>query len=658
MDKIINRKIRRVIVIVFLFASAAVLLLFPHANTASANENVYTFTYRLIGQSYELGEKLKEVRIDTGELRVDSATVSNSNFRVLKGGSILQITKTSVENNEIILTMTESFAANSPNPDPKMTVTLLKDIGNISKDNITLVAADPKLVNPDIDIFNEHSVTYNKTTIPYRLFQPDGEGSVKAPLIVWINTAAETGDDGRFHIANVPVSNFTRKENQELFGDNGAYVIAPQVGAGWLTEWGSNRPKYIKTAIEDVIENNNIDTDRIYVCGGSLGGGLSLEMICAYPDYFAAAIPCATWTELRDNASDQAGITGANAEQKLAKVKVIARTGIPIYFVHATTDSMPTNHPEKSVKGWQDYVSVGGEGYLAMFSGVTVENNTSDVNHNSWLHLLRNFNGSEQQFINGNNTLALTGSNLSYTSTKPSDADGNNSDILSWMAAQTKSGGAKKALKKMHEDYSAKPSAMYTAASFSGLQTALNNVSPIISNTNAEYEQIKTARIALADAIDNLQLSTLTVTFKNGDEVVATKSVNYGTTLSDIPSVPTKTGHSSNWSITAFANITDNITVNAVHTLNIFTITFKNGEDVIVTKNVNYGGTLSDLPSVPTKKGYTGKWDVTDFSNITANATVNAVYTKNKGCNSTVTATSSISVLIALFGIMMLRKKV
>ena len=60
-------------------------------------------------------------------------------------------------------------------------------------------------------------------------------------------------------------------------------------------------------------------------------------------------------------------------------------------------------------------------------------------------------------------------------------------------------------------------------------------------------------------------------------------------------------------------------------------ITVRFVADAIAVKEIelDYGGSVApeDIPAVPEKEGYTGVWDVTDFSNITSSVTVNAVYT-------------------------------
>ena len=55
-------------------------------------------------------------------------------------------------------------------------------------------------------------------------------------------------------------------------------------------------------------------------------------------------------------------------------------------------------------------------------------------------------------------------------------------------------------------------------------------------------------------------------------------------------------------------------------------VTFKseNNDDIIVL--VRNGETLTDVPEVPERPGYNGQWDISDFSNITSNMIVYAIY--------------------------------
>lgn len=60
-----------------------------------------------------------------------------------------------------------------------------------------------------------------------------------------------------------------------------------------------------------------------------------------------------------------------------------------------------------------------------------------------------------------------------------------------------------------------------------------------------------------------------------------------------------------------------------------FTVTFKQAGAEDVVKTVKNGEALTDIPTPKAKTGYTVAWEVSDFSSITSNLTVNAVETAN-----------------------------
>jgi len=125
----------------------------------------------------------------------------------------------------------------------------------------------------------------------------------------------------------------------------------------------------------------------------------------------------------------------------------------------------------------------------------------------------------------------------------------------------------------------------------------------------------------------------LTVTFIADGAEVAVKEVTYGATLTDIPAVPAKVGYDKvapYWDVTDFANITSDVTVNAVYTINTYTVTYIADGVTISTQTVNYGDNAV-APEIPAKDGYTETapyWDA-EATNVTADLTINAVYTKD-----------------------------
>lgn len=61
----------------------------------------------------------------------------------------------------------------------------------------------------------------------------------------------------------------------------------------------------------------------------------------------------------------------------------------------------------------------------------------------------------------------------------------------------------------------------------------------------------------------------------------------------------------------------------------IYVVTFQteNGE---ITKEVEEGQPLTDIPELPSEAGYTYSWSVSDFSNVTSNMTVALIKTANE----------------------------
>ncbi len=99
---------------------------------------------------------------------------------------------------------------------------------------------------------------------------------------------------------------------------------------------------------------------------------------------------------------------------------------------------------------------------------------------------------------------------------------------------------------------------------------------------------------------------TFTITFKDGESVLANRTVVDGGSLAatDIPALPTKTGYTAAWSVTSFENVTANMDVTVNWTAKQYTLTFRmDAEDKTVTFDSEY-----ELPE-PTKTGYTfGGW--------------------------------------------------
>lgn len=135
----------------------------------------------------------------------------------------------------------------------------------------------------------------------YRLFTPETEEE-KVPLILYLHGAGAIGDDNITHITTKDAASFVTEEMQEL---HPCYVLAPQLperytaagespadeqsAKGWTDE--EVQEALMGTIQEIARTNGNVDMDRIYITGHSMGALGVWGMIAAYPDVFAAAVP-------------------------------------------------------------------------------------------------------------------------------------------------------------------------------------------------------------------------------------------------------------------------------------------------------------------------------------------------------------------------------
>ena len=127
-------------------------------------------------------------------------------------------------------------------------------------------------------------------------------------------------------------------------------------------------------------------------------------------------------------------------------------------------------------------------------------------------------------------------------------------------------------------------------------------------------------------------INKYTVTFMDGEKVLATfTNVTHGDTVT-APEVPKKDGKTfSKWD-KPFDNVTSDLTINAVYDVDTFTVTFKDGEKVLETQTVEYeaAATAPDTARLSPPEGMQfAKWDK-DFSKVTEDIEVSAVYEPNE----------------------------
>lgn len=127
-------------------------------------------------------------------------------------------------------------------------------------------------------------------------------------------------------------------------------------------------------------------------------------------------------------------------------------------------------------------------------------------------------------------------------------------------------------------------------------------------------------------------INKYTVTFMDGEKVLATfTNVQHGSAVT-APEVPKKDGKTFKEWDKDFSKVTSDLTINAVYDVDTFTVTFKDGEKVLETQTVEYeaAAIAPDTARLSPPEGmHFAKWDK-DFSKVTENIEVSAVYELNE----------------------------
>ncbi len=164
----------------------------------------------------------------------------------------------------------------------------------------------------------------NGMQMPYRLFSPINKE--KIPLVIFLHGRGDRGiDNGMqiYHEAGIIVSSNSLLK-AEIQSKYPCYILVPQCSNKTENEewakWVGNSPEtpfkglgddgtYIMSQlpsesgesalelIEQTIRNKNIDADRVYIIGLSMGGFGAWEFIARKPQLFAAAIPMAGYSD-------------------------------------------------------------------------------------------------------------------------------------------------------------------------------------------------------------------------------------------------------------------------------------------------------------------------------------------------------------------------
>lgn len=230
----------------------------------------------------------------------------------------------------------------------------------------------------NIDQFEKEIFISGNDTLNYRILKPKNYNSNKSyPLHLFLHGAGERGNDNQSQLIHGS-DLFLKEENREKFN---SWVIFPQckLGDRWpsfkFDDWNgepennsNNKPnpslQLVIELMDKFTEKDQVDQNKIYVSGLSMGGMGTFEILYRRPDMFAAATP----------------ICGNGIEQ----LAMVYAKKVPIWIFHGSDDRVVS--PNHSLKMAKALIKYGGSPRLTFYE---------NVGHDSWNNAF-----NEKDFLN------------------------------------------------------------------------------------------------------------------------------------------------------------------------------------------------------------------------------------------------------------------
>lgn len=186
----------------------------------------------------------------------------------------------------------------------------------------------------------ERTVRYS-----YLLYHPPGYeagGEKKWPLVVFLHGMGERGDD----IHKVKIHGIPKLAETKKFP-----FVAASPQCPLTTDWRKETAG-LNAFLDEILEKNAVDPDRVYLTGLSMGGYGTWMWACANPERFAAIVP----------------ICGGGDPSKAAVLK-----DLPVWAFHGAKDrAVPLKRSEEMVEAIR---AAGGSPKLTVYP---------DAGHDSW----------------------------------------------------------------------------------------------------------------------------------------------------------------------------------------------------------------------------------------------------------------------------------
>ena len=209
-------------------------------------------------------------------------------------------------------------------------------------------------------------------TLNFRILKPlDYDSNKQYPVHLFLHGAGERGNDNVSQLVHGGEL-FLKEENREQFN---SWIIFPQASKNdW---WGYKEPykfdynvkeskamSLVVKLMDNFIERKDVDTNRVYLSGLSMGGMGTFVILNLRPEMFAAATPIC---------GDGDPSLVSNYSKK-----------VPIWIFHGSDDTVVS--PKKSLKMATAIIENGGSPKMTFYE---------NVGHDSWNNAF-----AEKEFIN------------------------------------------------------------------------------------------------------------------------------------------------------------------------------------------------------------------------------------------------------------------
>lgn len=290
-------------------------------------------------------------------------------------------------------------------------------------------------ITPSADRFAERG----SYSLAYAAYQPEAAvGGEKNPLIVWLHGIGEAGTDINFPLLANEVNQLTEDTIQNHFtstgtgSQRGAYVLVPQSP----TAWGQNQAALMDTINQYIAAHPDVDSNRVYVMGGSNGAAMAVQMGLTYQNTFAALVPIAAPLSYQMTIADSGEEIYSLDESTLTALK-----DQPMWFITARSDaSVPVD--TNTLPYYKALLNGGATNkWLTYYESVVGTELAQEYNgHWSWIYL---FHDQATGVQNTNNVITWSGLTGMVATNPTNGGDGtaivndvSYNNIFDWLNAQ------------------------------------------------------------------------------------------------------------------------------------------------------------------------------------------------------------------------------